>query len=258
MRHGNGQREMKMSALDRKVAVITGGNSGIGLATAKRFVNEGAHVFITGRRQTELDKAVSLIGKNVTAVQGDVSKLEDLDHLYDVVRKEKGRVDVVFANAAVVDPVSLTDSTPGTYDKHFNLNARGVYFTVQKALPLLADNASIILSGSAAWQMGVPAFGAYSATKAALVSFVRTWTAELANRGIRANVISPGPTETPMVHVGAGGSEEGTSDYFRKMIPMGRLGTADEIASAAVFLASDESSFITGIDLPVDGGTVSR
>ena len=247
-----------MGALEGKVAVITGGNSGIGLATAKRFVKEGAYVFITGRRQAELDQAVSFIGKNVTAVQGDVSKLEDLDHLYEVVRKEKGRVDVVFANAGVVDPVLLADSTPDTYDKHFNLNARGVYFTVQKALPLLADKASIILSGSAAWRKGIPGFGAYSATKAALVSFVRTWTAELAGRGIRANVISPGPTETPMVHVGAQGSDEGTSGYFKKMIPMGRLGTVDELASAAVFLASDESSFITGIDLPVDGGTVSR
>jgi NAD(P)-dependent dehydrogenase (short-subunit alcohol dehydrogenase family) len=248
-----------MNRLNDKVAVITGGSSGIGLATAKRFVKEGAYVFITGRRQAELDAAVSLIGKIVTAVQGDVSKLDDLDYLYQVVRKTKGHIDVVFANAAVVDPVSLTKSTPETFDKHFNLNARGVYFAVQKALPLLADKASIILSGSAAWQMGVPDFGAYSATKAALVSFVRTWTAELAaSRGIRANVISPGPTETPMVHVGAKTSDEGTSDYFKKMIPMGRLGTADEIAAAAVFLASDESSFITGIDLPVDGGTVSR
>jgi len=247
-----------MNRLTNKVAVITGGSSGIGLATAKRFVEEGAYVFITGRRQAELDAAVSLIGKNVTPVQGDVSKLDDLDYLYQVVRKTKGHLDVVFANAGVVDPVSLTKSTPETFDKHFNLNARGVYFTVQKALPLLADKASIILSGSAAWQMGVPDFGAYSATKAALVSFVRTWTAELASRGIRANVISPGPTETPMVHVGAKTSDEGTSDYFKKMIPLGRLGTPDEIASAAVFLASDESSFITGIDLPVDGGTVSR
>ena len=247
-----------MGILDGKIAVITGGTSGIGLAAAKRFVKEGAYVFITDRRQAELDKAVALIGKNVTAVQGDVSKLEDLDRLYQIVRKEKGRIDIVFANAGVVDPVSLADSTPDTYDEHFNLNARGVYFTVQKALPLLADNASIILSGSAAWQMGVPGFGAYSATKAALVSFVRTWTAELASRGIRANVISPGPTETPMVHVGAKGSDVGTSEYFRKMIPMGRLGTAEELASAAVFLASNESSFITGIDLPVDGGTASR
>ena len=247
-----------MGALDGKVAVITGGNSGIGLATAKRFVKEGAYVFITGRRQAELDAAVSLIGKNVTAIQGDVSNLNDLDRLYDMVRKVKGHVDIVFANAGVVDPVSLAESTPETFDKHFNLNARGAYFTVQKALPLLAGKASIILSGSAAWQMGVPGFGAYAATKAALVSFVRTWTAELAGRGIRANVISPGPTETPMVHAGAKGSEEGTSDYFRKMIPMGQLGTPDELASAAVFLASDESSFITGIDLPVDGGTASR
>lgn len=247
-----------MGALEGKVAVITGGNSGIGLATAQRFVKEGAYVFITGRRQTELDKAVSLIGKNVTAVQGDVSKLEDLDHLYEVVKCEKGKVDVVFANAGIVDPVTLADSTPDTFDKHFNLNARGVYFTVQKALPLLADNSSIILSGSAAWQMGIPGYGAYSATKAALVSFVRTWTAELAGRGIRANVLSPGPTETPMIHVGSKGSPEGTSEYFRKMIPMGRLGTADDLASAAVFLASDQSSFITGIDFPVDGGTASR
>ena len=246
-----------MGALDGKVAVITGGNSGIGLATAKRFVKEGAYVFITGRRQAELDKAVSLIGKNVTAIQGDISKLDDIDRLYETVRKVKGHVDIVFANAGVVDPAPLAESTPEQFDRDFNLNARGAYFTVQKALPLLADKASIILSGSAAWQMGVPGFGTYSATKAALVSFVRTWTAELASRGIRANVISPGPTETPMVHVGAKGSDEGTSEYFRKMIPMGRLGTADEIASAAVFLASDESSFITGIDLPVDGGTVS-
>jgi NAD(P)-dependent dehydrogenase (short-subunit alcohol dehydrogenase family) len=247
-----------MGALEGKVAVITGGNSGIGLATAKRFVKEGAYVFITGRRQAELDQAVSLIGKNVTAVRGDASKLEDLDRLYEVVRKVKGHVDIVFANAGVVDPVSLTESTPETFDEHFNLNARGAYFTVQKALPLLTDKASVILSGSAAWQMGVPGFGAYSATKAALVSFVRTWTAELAGRGIRANVISPGPTETPMIHAGAKGSEDGSSDYFKKMIPAGRLGTPDEIASAAVFLASDESSFITGVDLPVDGGTVSR
>ena len=247
-----------MGALEGKIAVITGGNSGIGLATAQRFVKEGAYVFITGRRQAELDKAVSLIGKNATAVQGDASNLDDLDRLYEVVRQVKGRIDIVFANAGVVDPAALTGSTPETFDKHFNLNARGAYFTVQKALPLLAGKASIILSGSAAWQMGVPGFGSYSAAKAALVSFVRTWTAELACRGIRANVISPGPTETPMVHSGAKGSEEGTSEYFRKMIPMGRLGRADEIASAALFLASDESSFITGIDLPVDGGTVSR
>jgi len=247
-----------MGALEGKVAVITSGNSGIGLATAKRFVKEGAYVFITARRQAELDSAVSLIGRNVMAIQGDVSNLDDLDHLYQEVRKVKGHVDIVFANAAVVDPVSLAESTPETFDKQFNLNARGAYFTVQKAVPLMADNGSIILSGSAAWQMGIPGYGAYSATKAALVSFVRTWTAELAGRGIRANVISPGPTETPMIHVGSKGTPEGTSEYFRKMIPMGRLGTPEDLASAAVFLASDESSFITGIDLPVDGGTASR
>jgi NAD(P)-dependent dehydrogenase (short-subunit alcohol dehydrogenase family) len=246
-----------MGALDGKVAVVTGGSSGIGLATAKRFVKEGAYVFITGRRQAELDKAAALIGKNVMAVQGDVSNLKDLDCLYETVRKVKGHVDIVFANVGVVDPVSLAESTPETFDKQFDLNAPGVYFTVQKALPLLTDNGSIILSGSAAWQMGVPNYGPYSATKAALVSFVRSWTAELAGRGIRANVISPGPTETPMLHVGSSNSGDGT-EYFRKMIPMGRLGTADDLASAAVFLASNESSFITGIDLPVDGGVVSR
>jgi NAD(P)-dependent dehydrogenase (short-subunit alcohol dehydrogenase family) len=152
---------MEMGALDGKVAVITGGKSGIGLATAKRFVKEGAYVFITGRRQAELDAAVSLIGKNVTAVQGDVSNLDDLDRLYEVVRKAKGHVDIVFANAGVVEPVSLAESTPETFDKHFNLNARGAYFTVQKALPLLANKASIILSGSAAWQMGIPGYSAY-------------------------------------------------------------------------------------------------
>ena len=215
-------------------------------------------MFIAGRRQAELDTAVSLIGKNATAVQGDVSKLEDLDGLYEVVRKAKGHVDIVFANAGVVDSALFGESTPEQFDRGFDLNVRGTYFTVQKALPLLTDKGSIILSGSAAWQMGIPGLGTYSATKAALVSFVRSWTAELASRSIQANVISPGPTETPRVHVGAKGSEEGTSDYFRKMIPMGRLGTADELASAAVFLASDESSFITGIDLPVDGGTASR
>jgi NAD(P)-dependent dehydrogenase (short-subunit alcohol dehydrogenase family) len=247
-----------MGALDGKIAVITGGNSGIGLATAQRFVKEGAYVFIVGRRQAELDAAASLIGWNVTPVQGDVSNLDDLDRLYETVRKVKGHIDIVFANAGVVDPVSLKESTPESYDKHFDLNARGVYFTVQKALPLLVDNGSIILSGSAAWQMGIPNYGPYSATKAALVSFVRSWTAELAGRGIRANVISPGPTETPMIHVGSKKSAEGTSEYFRKMIPMGRLGTAEELASAAVFLASSESSFITGIDLPVDGGTAAR
>jgi NAD(P)-dependent dehydrogenase (short-subunit alcohol dehydrogenase family) len=173
-----------MGALEGKVAVITGGNSGIGLATAKRFVKEGAYVFITGRRQAELDKAVSLIGKNVTAVQGDVSKLDDLDRLYELVRKVKGRVDVVFANAGVVDPVSLTDSTPEAFDKHFNLNARGSYFTVQKALPLLADKASIILSGSAAWQMGVPGFGAYSARRFSATKYVWSCLGWMARRKI--------------------------------------------------------------------------
>jgi NAD(P)-dependent dehydrogenase (short-subunit alcohol dehydrogenase family) len=250
-------KEETMGALDGKVAVITGGNSGIGLATAKRFAKEGAYVFITGRRQAELDKAVSVIGKNVTAVQGDASKLDDLDRLYETVRKTKGRVDIIFANAAVVEPASLEDSTPEGYDRDFGLNLRGVYFTVQKALPLLSEKASIILAGSAALQMGIAGFGTYAAAKAALVSLVRTWTEELASRGIRANVISPGPTETPMILEGSKNAPEGT-EYFRKMVPMGRLGSPDELAAAALFLASDQSSFVTGINLPVDGGTTAR
>ena len=247
-----------MTALEGKIAVITGGSSGIGLATAKRFVAEGAYVFITGRRQVELDSAVALIGKNVTAIQGDVSKVEDLDRLYQSVRSDKERLDIVVANAGTSEPVSLADSTPERFDKHFDLNTRGAYFTVQKALPLLTNGGSIILIGSAAWQKGVPGFGPYSATKAALVSFVRTWTEELAPRGIRSNVISPGSTLTPMMTQGGEEAAAAMKAYMVPFIPMGRLGTPEEVASAAVFLASDESSFITGIDLPVDGGTVAR
>lgn len=248
-----------MGALEGKVAVITGGNSGIGLATAKRFVAEGAYVFITGRRQAELDKAVAEIGKNVKAVQGDVSKLEDIDRLYAEVAATKGKIDVLFANAGIVETVQTPDATPEHFDRTFNINARGVYFTVQKALPLLNDGASIILNGSGAWQKGIPIYGTYSATKAALRSFVRTWTAEFAPRGIRANVISPGPVETPIID-GQFPTKEAADALraqFNSIIPLGRMGSADEIAAAALFLASKESSFITGIDLPVDGGLVA-
>jgi NAD(P)-dependent dehydrogenase (short-subunit alcohol dehydrogenase family) len=248
-----------MASLTGKVAVITGGNSGIGLATAKRFVAEGAYVFITGRRQSELDKAVAEIESNVTAIQGDVANLDDLDRLYREVKAKKGKIDIVFANAGIVETVTTPQATPEHFDKTFNTNTRGAYFTIQKALPLLNDGASIILNGSGAWQKGIPIYSTYSATKAALRSFVRTWTAEFAGRGIRANMISPGPIETPIIN-GQFPTKEAADalrERFKTMIPMKRLGNPEEVAAVAVFLASDQSSFVSGIDLPVDGGLVS-
>jgi NAD(P)-dependent dehydrogenase (short-subunit alcohol dehydrogenase family) len=248
-----------MPALQGKVAVITGGSSGIGLATAKRFVAEGAFVFITGRRQAELDKAAKEIGKNVLAVNCDISKLEDLDRLYKDVATRKGKIDVVFANAGTVETVETPAVTPEHFDRTFNTNARGAFFTVQKALPLLNDGASIILTSSAVWQKGMPIYATYAATKAALRSYVRTWTAEFASRGIRANVISPGPIETPIFD-GQFSTKEAADalrEQFKANIPLHRLGLPEEIASAALFLASKESSYVTGIDLPVDGGLVS-
>lgn len=248
-----------MSRLQGKVAVITGGSSGIGLATAERFVSEGAYVFITGRRQTELDKAVATIGKSVTAVQGDVSNLDDLDRLYREVSASKGKLDIVFANAAVVDVVPTPAVTPEHFDKTFDVNARGAYFTVQKALPLLNDGAVILLTGPAVWAKGFPAYSTYSATKAALRSFVRTWTAELRDRKIRANVISPGIIDTPIVDAQFPTKEaaDGAKKFFISLAPAGRMGRPEEIAAAALFLASDEGAFITGIDLPVDGGVTA-
>lgn len=246
-----------MNALQGKVAVITGGNSGIGLATAKRFVEEGAYVFITGRRQAELDKAAAEIGKNVTAIQGDVSNLDDLDRLFNTVEKSKGKIDILFANAGVVEPTPTPAVTPEHYDKTFDINTRGVFFTVQKALPLIKEGGSIILNGSGVWQKGIPIYATYGGTKAALRSFVRTWTAEFASKGIRANMISPGPVETPILEGQFGENTEAMRKEFKSRIPMRRLGRPEEIAAAAVFLASDESSFITGIDLPVDGGVVA-
>jgi NAD(P)-dependent dehydrogenase (short-subunit alcohol dehydrogenase family) len=248
-----------MQALEGKVAVITGGSSGIGLATAKRFVAEGAFVFITGRRPEELEKAANEIGRNIAAVKCDVSKLEDLDRLYEEVASRKGKIDILFANAGTVETVETSAVTPEHFDRTFNTNARGTYFTVQKALPLLNDDASIILTGSAVWQKGMPIYATYAATKAALRSYVRTWTAEFARRGIRANVISPGPIETPIFE-GQFPTKEGADalrEQFIADVPLHRLGLPEEIASAALFLASKESSYITGIDLPVDGGLVS-
>lgn len=241
-----------MEALKGKVAVITGGSSGIGLATAKRFVAEGAFVFITGRRQAELDRAAKEIGRNVVAVKCDVSKLEDLDRLYKEVTARKGKIDVLFVNAAMVEAVETPLATPEHFERTFNTNARGAYFTVQKVLRLLSDDASIILTGSGVWRKGTPIYGTYVAT--ALRSYVRTWTAEFARRGIRANVISPGPIVTPMFD--AQFSTDALKEQFKANIPLHRLGLPAEIASAVLFLASKESSYISGIDLPVDGGLV--
>jgi NAD(P)-dependent dehydrogenase (short-subunit alcohol dehydrogenase family) len=231
------------------MAVITGGTSGIGLATAKLFVKEGAYVFITGRRQKELDAAVQAIGRNVTGVQGDVARLADLDRLYEAV-KTKGRIDVVFANAGVAEFAPIGKITEEHFDKLFDTNVKGTLFTVQKALALMNDGGSIILNGSVASVKGTPAFGVYGATKAALRSFVRTWTSDLKDRHIRSNVVSPGPTDTPIVD----GQPEDAIARIVSTIPMGRMGDPDEIAKAALFLASDDSSFVTGIELFVDGG----
>jgi NAD(P)-dependent dehydrogenase (short-subunit alcohol dehydrogenase family) len=246
-----------MAALKGKIAVITGGSTGIGLATAKRFVKEGAYVFITGRRQAELDKAVAEIGSSVTAVQGDVANLDDLDRLYKEVATKKGKLDVLFANAGIAEPKPTAAVGADDYDKTFDINVRGVFFAVQKAVPLMKDGGAIILTGSGIWQKGIPMYPTYGATKAALRSFVRTWTAEFAGKGIRSNIISPGPTETPILEGQFGANTDAMKERFKTMIPMGRLGKPEEIAAAAVFLASEESSFITGIDLPVDGGGVA-
>jgi NAD(P)-dependent dehydrogenase (short-subunit alcohol dehydrogenase family) len=239
-----------MGKLSNKVAVITGASSGIGLATAKRFVAEGAYVFIMGRRRKELDAAVKEIGANVSGVQGDIANLADLDRLYQTVKAAKGHLDIVYANAGVGEFVATSALTEEHFDKTFDVNVKGSVFTVQKALPLLADGGSIILTGSIASVKGIPAFGVYSATKAALRSFVRTWTLELKDRKIRANVISPGPIDTPII---AALPKEAIAQIVAS-VPMGRVGTSDEIAKAAVFLASDDSSYVTGIELFVDGG----
>ncbi|MBV6751510.1 glucose 1-dehydrogenase [Pseudomonas chlororaphis] len=245
-----------MNKLQGKIAVITGGSSGIGLATARRFVEEGAYVFITGRRQSELDKAVALIGRNVTAVQGDVSSSEDLNRLYEVVEHEKGGIDVLVANSGIVDPTHLNDISVEHYDGTFDINVKGLLFTVQKALPLIRDGGSIILTASIAATKGIPGYGTYSATKAAVRSFARTWTLELQDRGIRVNSLSPGPVDTPIMESQASTQEQvdQLKASFAKAVPLGRLGRPEEIASAALFLASDDSSFVAGIDLCVDGG----
>jgi NAD(P)-dependent dehydrogenase (short-subunit alcohol dehydrogenase family) len=245
-----------MSKLQGKVAVITGGSSGIGLATARRFVTEGAHVFITGRRQAELDTAVAQIGRGVTAVQGDVSDLDDLKRLYARVVEQTGKIDVLFANSGIIETVPLGQITPKHFDHTFGVNTRGLLFTVQNALPLIRDGGSIIVTGSIAWMKGMPGHSTYSASKAAVRSFVRTWTLELKDRGIRVNSLSPGPVDTPIIE--GQFATQAQADQFKAgiaaAIPLGRLGRPDELAAAALFLASNESSFVTGIDLCFDGG----
>lgn len=245
-----------MTKLDGKVAVITGGSRGIGLAAAQRFVAEGAYVYITGRRQSELDAAVKKIGKSITAVQSDVSNLTDLDRLYATVRQHHDRIDVLFANAGGGELATLGTITEAHFDRTFNTNVKGLLFTVQKALPLLPDGGSIILTASTTTITGIEGLSAYSAAKAAVRSFARGWILDLKSRKIRVNVISPGPTNTPGLNeLAKDEAQRGQFlAHFASIVPLGRLGDPDETAKAAVFLASDESSFVNGIELFVDGG----
>ncbi|MBV8416007.1 MAG: SDR family oxidoreductase [Verrucomicrobia bacterium] len=245
-----------MGKLERKIALVTGGNSGIGLATAKQFVNEGAYVFITGRRDPELTAAVKAIGENVTGVQGDVSNLGDLDRLFAQIKREKGRLDIVFANAGIAKYAPLGTISEELYDSIFNINVKGLLFTVQKALPLMPDGASIILNASIVASKGLSSNSVYSATKAAVRSFARTWTTDLKPRRIRVNAVSPGSIDTPGLSDLLASSETGQQrlKMIQNTVPLGRLGTSNEIAQAVVFLASDDSSYITGTELFVDGG----
>jgi NAD(P)-dependent dehydrogenase (short-subunit alcohol dehydrogenase family) len=245
-----------MGKLEGKIALVTGGNSGIGLATAKQFVNEGAYVFITGRRDAELATAVKQIGKNVTGIQGDVSNLGDLDRLFAQIKREKNKLDIVFANAGVAKYAPIGSISEDLYDSIFNVNVKGLLFTVQKALPLMPDGASIILNASIVASKGLPANSVYSATKAAVRSFARTWTTDLKARRIRVNAVSPGGTDAPGLSDLLGSSDFGKQrlQMLSSTVPLGRLGTPDEIAKAVVFLASDDASYITGTELFVDGG----
>ncbi len=245
-----------MKRLEGKVAVVTGGNSGIGFATARRFAAEGAHVFITGRRQNELDAAVKQIGRQATGVQGDVANLTDLDRLYAAVKQQQGRIDILFANAGGGALAPLGAITEEHFDKIFSVNVKGLLFSVQKALPLFRDGGSIILNASIVASKGLEASSVYSATKAAVRSFARTWTVDLKGRGIRVNAISPGPIDTPGIN-NLGSTMEQIEEFKKNIVatvPMGRMGDPDEIAKAAVFLASDDSSYVTGVELFVDGG----
>jgi NAD(P)-dependent dehydrogenase (short-subunit alcohol dehydrogenase family) len=241
-----------MGKLEGKIALVTGGNSGIGLATAKQFVNEGAYVFITGRREPELAAAASEIGRNVSGVKGDVANLGDLDRLFAQIKREKGRLDIVFANAGFANVAPLGKITEDHYDSLFNTNVKGLLFTVQKALPLLPDGASIILNASIVASKGFGGWSVYSATKAAVRSFARTWTSDLKDRRIRVNVVSPGYTDTPPWHAAEGAEERIKANS--NSVPLGRYGTPEEVAKAVLFFASSDSSYITGTELFVDGG----
>jgi NAD(P)-dependent dehydrogenase (short-subunit alcohol dehydrogenase family) len=239
-----------MGKLEGKVAVITGGSSGMALASARRFVEEGAYVFITGRRQEALDEAVKLIGRNVTGVRGDAANLDDLDRLFDTVKREKGKIDILFASAGRGEAAKLGEITEQHFDAAFGLIARGTLFTVQKALPLFNDGGSIFMTGSVASVKGFPGFGVYAASKAALRSFARTWLNELKGRNIRVNVLSPGQIDTP----DSQRIDKETKQMFESLIPRGKMGRPEEIATVALFLASDDSSFVNGVELSVDGG----
>jgi NAD(P)-dependent dehydrogenase (short-subunit alcohol dehydrogenase family) len=246
-----------MSKLIGKIALITGGSSGLGLATAKRFVAEGAHVFITGRRQPELDDAVKEIGSSVTAIRGDISNLTDLDRLFATIKEQKGRLDILFANAGGGAFAPLGQVTEAQFDKYFGINVKGTLFTVQKALPLIPAGGAIVINGSMVSIKGFPGFGVYAATKAALRSFARTWSVDLKGRNIRVNVVSPGTVVTPAYKSELGLTDEqieGFAAQAAAVTPLGRTGTPDEIAKTVVFLASDDSSFVNGIELFVDGG----
>jgi NAD(P)-dependent dehydrogenase (short-subunit alcohol dehydrogenase family) len=243
-----------MGKLDGKIAVVTGGSTGIGLATAKRFVADGAYVFVTGRRKSELDAAVADIGENVSAVQADVSKLSDLDGLFAVVRHAKGRIDILFANAGIAEAAPLGEISEDHFDRQFDINVKGTLFTVQKALPLMPQGASIILNASVVGSKGFANRSVYSATKAALRSFARTWTSDLKGRKIRVNVVSPGGTDTPGLQGLAKTDSKGLDELYRERVPLGRVGRPADVAAAVSFLASDDSSYITGIELFVDGG----
>ena len=240
--------------LEGKVAVITGGSAGIGLATAKRFVEEGAFVFITGRRQAELDAAGKEIGPNATAVRADAANLGDLTRLFDTVKAAKGRIDVLYANAGIYEFTPFGTITEDAYDKMFDINVKGVLFTVQQAVPLMNDGGSIILTGSVAGSKGFEAATVYGATKAGIRSFARSWTSDLKARNIRVNVLSPGPVQTPGFDVFA---NDDVRNYMKSIVPLGRIGTAEEIAKAALFLASDDSSYVAGAELFVDGGSAA-
>ena len=243
-----------MPKLDGKIALITGGTSGIGLATAQRFIEEGAYVFITGRRQAELDAAVQQLGGSSRGVQGDVAVAADLDHLFSIIRQEKGRLDIVFANAAVAQFTRLSQVDEAQFDREFGINVKGLLFTVQKSLPLMPDGGVVVLNGSVAGSAGMAAGSVYGATKAAVRSFARSWTADLKERKIRVNVVSPGQIDTPSMREITGYDAGEEHPELSARTPLGRVGQADEIAKAVVFLASDDSSFVTGIELFVDGG----